>query len=98
MSTNGRLRIAVDANVLEASWGGSPKYITRVVAELVATGDSVDLLVNRRRWQSPVPGARAVPLRVKGRRVWRDVYVPLWALRHRPDVLWAPESALPRAS
>jgi glycosyltransferase involved in cell wall biosynthesis len=91
-----RLHVAIDANVLEASWGGIPKHVHRVVAELVAAGDRVDLLVNLRRWQSPLPGARAVPLRLRGRELWRDLAVPLWALRHRPDVLWAPETQLPR--
>jgi glycosyltransferase involved in cell wall biosynthesis len=90
------LHIAVDANVLEASWGGIPKHVHRIVAELVAGGDRVDLLVNLRSWESPVPGARAVPLRLRGRELWRDLAVPLWALRHRPDVLWAPETELPR--
>jgi alpha-1,3-rhamnosyl/mannosyltransferase len=90
------LRIAVDANVLEAEWGGIPKHLHRIAAELAAGGDRVDLLVNLRRWESPVPAARAVPLRLKGRPLWRDVAVPLWAARHRPDVLWAPETMLPR--
>jgi glycosyltransferase involved in cell wall biosynthesis len=90
------LHIAVDANVLEADWGGIPKHLHRIAAELVAGGDRVDLLVNLRRWSSPVPGARAVPLRLRGRGLWRDLAVPLWALRHRPDVLWAPETELPR--
>jgi len=90
------LHIAVDANVLEADWGGIPKYVSRVVAELVARGDRVDLLVNRRKWQSPIAGANAVPLRLRGRGPWRDVRVPAWVLRHRPDVYWAPEGVLPR--
>jgi glycosyltransferase involved in cell wall biosynthesis len=90
------LHVAVDANVLEAAWGGIPKHVHRVVSELVAAGDRVDLLVNLRRWESPVPGARAVPLRLRGRELWRDLAVPLWARRHRPDVLWAPEGILPR--
>jgi glycosyltransferase involved in cell wall biosynthesis len=90
------LHVAVDANVLEASWGGIPKHVHRVVTELVAAGDRVDLLVNLRRWRSPLPGARAVPLRLRGRELWRDLAVPLWALRQRPDVLWAPETVLPR--
>jgi glycosyltransferase involved in cell wall biosynthesis len=88
--------VAVDANVLEAAWGGIPKHVHRVVSELVGAGDRVDLLVNLRRWESPVPGARAVPVRLRGRRLWRDLAVPLWALRHRPHVLWAPETVLPR--
>ena len=91
-----QLHVAVDANVLEAAWGGIPKHLHRVAAELAAAGDRVDLLVNLRRWESPVPGARAVPLRLRGRGLWRDLAVPLWARRHRPDVLWAPETLLPR--
>jgi glycosyltransferase involved in cell wall biosynthesis len=91
-----RLHVAVDANVLEAAWGGIPKHVHRVVSELVAGGDRVDLLVNLRAWESPVPGARAVPLRLRGRGLWRDLAVPLWARRHRPDVLWGPDTLLPR--
>ena len=91
-----RLRIAVDANVLGAAWGGIPKHLHRIAAELAAAGDRVDLLVNLRHWDSPVPGARPVPLRLRGRELWRDVAVPLWAWRQRPDVLWAPETELPR--
>jgi glycosyltransferase involved in cell wall biosynthesis len=90
------LHIAVDANVLEADWGGIPKYVSRVVAALVAGGDRVDLLVNRSAWVSPVDGAHAVPLRLRGRGPWRDVRVPAWVVRHRPDVYWAPEGVLPR--
>jgi glycosyltransferase involved in cell wall biosynthesis len=89
------LHVALDANVLEAPWGGIPKHVHRVVSELVARGDRVDLLVNLRRWESPIPGARAVPLRLRGRGLWRDLAVPLWAARNRPDVLWAPETILP---
>jgi glycosyltransferase involved in cell wall biosynthesis len=91
-----RLHVAVDANVLNAAWGGIPKHLHRIAAELAAGGDRVDLLVNQRSWQSPVPGARAVPLRLPVRGLWRDLAVPLWARRHRPDVLWAPETVLPR--
>jgi glycosyltransferase involved in cell wall biosynthesis len=90
------LHVAVDANVLEADWGGIPKHLHRIAAELAAGGDRVDLLVNLRRWSSPVPGANAVPLRLRGRELWRDLAVPLWAARHRPDVFWAPETVLPR--
>jgi glycosyltransferase involved in cell wall biosynthesis len=90
------LHVAVDANVLEADWGGIPKHVHRIVEQLVAHGDRVDLLVNLRRWQSPIPGAHAVPLRLRGRALWRDVALPLWAARHKPDVLWAPETILPR--
>jgi glycosyltransferase involved in cell wall biosynthesis len=90
------LHIAVDANVLEAEWGGIPKHVARIAEQLAAGGDRVDLLVNLRRWRSPVAGAHAVPIRLKGREPWRDLRVPLWTLRHRPDVLWAPEGLLPR--
>ena len=90
------LRIAVDANVLEAEWGGIPKHVSRIAERLAAGGDEVDLLVNLRRWRAPVPGARAVPIRLKGREPWRQLRVPAWTLRHRPDVLWAPEGLLPR--
>jgi glycosyltransferase involved in cell wall biosynthesis len=89
------LHVAIDANVLCGTWGGIPKHVHRIAAELAAGGDRVDLLVNLRRWSSPVPGARAVPLRLKGRPLWRELAVPLWALRRRPDVLWAPETILP---
>ena len=78
--------------MLEADWGGIPKYVSRVVAELVAGGDRVDLLVNLRAWQCPIAGANAVPLRLRGRGAWRDLRVPVWVLRHRPDVFWAPEA------
>jgi glycosyltransferase involved in cell wall biosynthesis len=90
------LHVAVDANVLEAPWGGIPKHVHRIVEQLVERGDRVDLLVNLREWESPIPGARAVPLRLRGRRLWRDLALPLWAARNRPDVLWAPETILPR--
>jgi glycosyltransferase involved in cell wall biosynthesis len=90
------LHVAIDANVLEATWGGIPKHLHRVVTGLVAAGDRVDLLVNARGWESPVPGARAVPLRLRGRELWRNLALPLWALGRRPDVLWAPETELPR--
>jgi glycosyltransferase involved in cell wall biosynthesis len=93
---NRPLHVAVDANVLEATWGGIPKHVHRITAELAAGGDRVDLLINLRRWRSPVPGAQAVPLRLRGRPLWREIAVPLWARRHRPDVLWAPETILPR--
>jgi len=61
-----RLRIAVDANVLGGSWGGIPKYLSRIAAELVAGGDEIDLLANTRRLERTVPGAHEVGIRVKG--------------------------------
>jgi glycosyltransferase involved in cell wall biosynthesis len=88
--------VAVDAIVLRGDWGGIPKHVHRIATELASGGDRVDLLVNRWRWPSPVPGARAVPLRLKDGPLWREIAVPLWARRHRPDVLWAPETILPR--
>jgi glycosyltransferase involved in cell wall biosynthesis len=90
------LHVAVDANVLEASWGGIPKYLHRIAGELAARGDRVDLLVNRRGFTTTIPGARAVGLRFPKRALWRELAVPAWMLRHRPDVLWAPEGVLPR--
>lgn len=92
------MRIAIDANVLGAYWGGIPKYLARIGAELVAGGDELDLLANRRRLGRTIDGANEVGVRVKGIEIWRNAFVPLWALRARPDVLWAPESVLPRWS
>lgn len=90
------MRIAIDANVLEAPWGGIPKYLSRIAAELVARGDELLLLANTRQLDRPVAGAREVGVRVKGTAVWREAFLPLWLARNRPDVLWAPESLLPR--
>lgn len=92
------MRIAIDANVLEGAWGGIPKYLTRIAAELIDAGDEVSLLANTRRLDRPLPGAHEVGVRVKGTVVWREAFLPLWLARHRPDVLWAPESQLPRWS
>lgn len=93
---SGSLHIAVDANVLEAAWGGIPKYVDRIVRELVRRGDRVDLLVNRRGQEFDLPGAREVAVRVKGRAVWRNSFVPAWAGLSGSDLYWAPESVLPR--
>lgn len=98
MSGGGPMRIAVDANVLESAWGGIPKYLSRIAAELIAGGDEVHLLANSRRLSHPVPGAHEVGVRIKGRPIWRQAFVPLWLARSRVDVLWAPESVLPRFS
>lgn len=92
------MRIAIDANVLEASWGGIPKYLDRIARELIATGDEVWLLANTRRLERPTPGAHEVGVRVKGTPIWREAFVPLWLARKHADVLWAPESVLPRWS
>jgi glycosyltransferase involved in cell wall biosynthesis len=90
------MRIAIDANVLEGAWGGIPKYLSRIATELIGGGDELSLLANTRRLERPVPGAREVGIRVKGTSVWREGFLPLWLARRRPDVLWAPESQLPR--
>jgi glycosyltransferase involved in cell wall biosynthesis len=92
------VRVAIDANVLEAPWGGIPKYLARIADELVAGGDEVLLLANTRRLGRPIAGAVEVGVRVKGTAVWREAFLPLWLARNRPDVLWAPESVLPRFS
>jgi glycosyltransferase involved in cell wall biosynthesis len=98
MSGERPLRIAVDANVLDGAWGGIPKYLSRIADELIAGGDEIDLLANTRRLERPVPGAHEVGVRVKGRPIWREAFVPLWLARSQVDVLWAPESVLPRFS
>jgi len=93
------MRIAIDANVLEGAWGGIPKYLSRIAAELAAGGDRVDLLANTRRMDRTVPGTHEVGIRVKGTdSLWRQGFVPLWLAAARADVLWAPESVLPRWS
>jgi glycosyltransferase involved in cell wall biosynthesis len=90
------MRIAIDANVLGASWGGIPKYVDRIARNLIEAGDEVELLANTRRLEHTVPGAHEAGVRVKGTPIWRDVFLPLWLARERPDVLWAPDSVLPR--
>ena len=92
------MRVAIDANVLEGNWGGIPKYLDRIARELIAAGDEVDLLANTRRLERPVPGAHEVGVRVKGTPLWREAFLPLWLARAKADVLWAPESVLPRWS
>ena len=98
MSGERPLRIAVDANVLDGAWGGIPKYLTRIATELIAGGDVVELLANTRQLNRPIAGAHEVGVRVKGRPIWRQAFLPLWLARARVDVLWAPESVLPRFS
>ncbi len=92
------LRIAVDANVLDGPWGGIPKYLSRIATELIDGGDEVHLLANTRGLIRTVPGAHEPGVRVKGRPIWREAFLPLWLARSRVDVLWAPESVLPRFS
>jgi glycosyltransferase involved in cell wall biosynthesis len=96
--SDGPMRIAIDANVLEGAWGGIPKYLSRIAGELISGGDRVDLLANTRRLDHPLAGAHEVGVRVKGTPVWRNAFLPLWSARARADVLWAPESVLPRWS
>jgi glycosyltransferase involved in cell wall biosynthesis len=90
------MRIAIDANVLDGKWGGIPKYVDRIAHELLKLGDEIDLLANTRRVHHGIPGAHEVGVRVKGASVWRQAFLPLWLTGRRPDVLWAPESVLPR--
>src|SRR5262245_17939384 len=90
------MRIAIDANVLGASWGGIPKHLDRVARNLIEAGDQIDLLANTRRLEHTVPGAHEVGVRVKGTPIWREAFLPLWLARARPDVIWAPDSVLPR--
>lgn len=92
------MKIAIDANVLDGAWGGIPKYLSRIADELVAAGDEIHLLANTRQLTRTVAGAHEVGVRVKGRPVWRQAFLPLWLARSRVDVLWAPESVLPRFS
>lgn len=90
------MRIAIDANVLDSAWGGIPKYTSRIAAELIRDGDALDLLANTRRLHHRIEGAHEVGVRIKGASAWREAFLPLWLARARPDVLWAPESVLPR--
>jgi glycosyltransferase involved in cell wall biosynthesis len=90
------MRIAVDANVLEANWGGIPKYLDRIARELIERGDEILLLANTRQLSRQIPGAHEVGVRVKGTPIWREAFLPLWLARSRIDVFWAPESVLPR--
>jgi hypothetical protein len=92
------LHVAVDANVLGGTWGGIPKYTQRIASRLAAGEDRIDLVVNHRRWPHDIAGARTVGIRLKGPDAWRELRLPLWAWRHRPDVLWAPSTALPAGS
>ncbi|HTR89537.1 MAG TPA: glycosyltransferase family 1 protein [Solirubrobacteraceae bacterium] len=92
------MRIAIDANVLEGKWGGIPKYLDRIARELIGMGQELHLLANTRRPVREVPGAVRVRVRVKGTSVWRNAFLPLWLAQARADVLWAPESVLPRRS
>lgn len=93
------LRIAIDANVLGGSWGGIPKYLTRIAEELAGAGDRIDLLANTRHLERTVEGTHEVGIRIKGTAsFWRQGFVPAWLALKRADVLWAPESVLPRWS
>ena len=92
------MRIAIDANVLDGKWGGIPKYVHRIAAELLERGDEIDLLANTTRVHHQIPAAHEVGIRVKGANLWRQAFLPLWLARRKPDVLWAPESVLPRWS
>src|SRR4051794_16343850 len=43
-----------------------------------------------------IPGARIVPIRMKGEGAWRELRIPAWIRMHRPDVLWVPGTVAPR--
>lgn len=90
------MHVAVDANVMLGTWGGIPRYVDRLTRLLASGPDRLDLLFNARRPPVVVPGARTVAWRLKGPRLWRELAVPASSLRHRPDVLWAPHTELPR--
>ncbi len=90
------MRIAIDGNVLDSAWGGIPKYIVRIAEQLVAGGDEVFLLANARRVHHQIEGAHEVGVAVRGRKIWREAFLPAWAMARRPDVLWGPEGILPR--
>lgn len=96
MSESAPMHIAIDGSVLDSRWGGIPKYVVRIAEELVAGGDEVSLVANARRVHHQIAGAHEVGVRVKGRKVWREAFVPAWATVRRPDVLWGPEGILPR--
>ena len=90
------MRVAVDAGVLNASWGGIPKYVHRIAGDLLEAGDEVHLLVKGRGIGHPVDGAKLVEIPIRGTSVWREACLPAWLALHRPDVFWAPEGTLPR--
>jgi glycosyltransferase involved in cell wall biosynthesis len=92
------MRIAIDGSVLDSRWGGILKYIVRIADELIAGGDEIFLLANSRRVHHRIEGAHEVGVRVKGRKVWREAFVPAWSVARRPDVFWGPEGILPRFS
>jgi len=86
----------VDANCLAWSWSGIPKSIDRIVREL-ASDDALELelLANTREPFTDIPGVRQASRRVKGGSAWRNSFVLGRLLRARPDVFWAPETAMP---
>jgi glycosyltransferase involved in cell wall biosynthesis len=91
------IHVAVDANCLAWGWGGIPKVVDRIARELAGRDDvRVDLLANTSAPFTDIAGVRQVHRRIKGTTVWREAFVARWIERERPDVLWAPESVLPR--
>ncbi|HUP33404.1 MAG TPA: glycosyltransferase family 1 protein [Gaiellaceae bacterium] len=90
------IHVAVDANCLAWGWGGIPKVVDRVVRELVALGVRVDLLANSAGPFVEIEGAGQAFVRITGTTLWRELFLAGWVARHRPSVLWAPESVLPR--
>lgn len=94
--TRAVLRVAIDANALAWGWSGIPKYIDRIVRELVREdGIEVTLLANSEREFTDIVDARQVYSRRRGGVVWRNSFVLPWLLRQKPDVFWAPETVAP---
>ncbi|MCU1461630.1 MAG: AprM [Acidimicrobiales bacterium] len=90
------IRLAVDANCLAWGWGGIPKYVARVTAELARSGDyDITLLTNSRGAALGIDGVTHVERRLRGGTLWRNAVVAPWLRRHRPDVFWAPETVAP---
>jgi glycosyltransferase involved in cell wall biosynthesis len=52
--------------------------------------------MNARRATVEIPGARVIPIRMKGEAPWRELRIPAWTRMHRPDVLWVPGTIAPR--
>lgn len=90
------ISVVVDANCLAWGWGGIPRYVARITAELAKQPDlRVTLLANRRGPTGKVAGVQEANLRLKSGPLWRNAYVTPWLARHRPDVFWAPETLVP---
>jgi len=90
------IRVTVDANSLAWGWSGIPKTIDRIVRELARDdGLELELLANAGAPFTDIEGVRQVWRRLKGGTAWRNSFVLGRLLRERPDVFWAPETAMP---